>query len=144
LVKNTVGPSMIPVLTQSGVIFGDGKMLGEEMKVGQDKWSSPLGDYKRGYVWWPGNYLYHCHSYAHHRGELYRDSSQNLLVCSDDSDPIDLTCGNEEVKLEPGDTYSGGAFWLGSKASKVQGTLRKKNGTAHEGEFGLEVKEEHN
>ena len=132
--RNTVGPSMIPVLTQSGVIGENGRMFGERMKVGQRERSSPLGECKVDCVWWPGNSFYHYHSYAHHRGELYYDNAQNLLVCSDDSDPIDLTCGNEEVKLEPGDTYSGeldrnGCFPWG------QGTLSKKNGTVHEGEF---------
>ena len=124
---------MIPVLTQSGVIGGAGYMLGELMGVGQGEDSSPLGDCKTDCVVWPGNYFYHCHSYAHHRGELYFDDTQNLLVCSDDSDPIDLTCGNEEVKLEPGDTYSGR---VGSaRVPDGQGTLSKKNGTVHEGWF---------
>jgi len=140
MVKNTVGPSMIPVLTQSGVIDENGRMLGKWMKVGKDEFTSTLGECKADGVAWPGNSFYHYHSFAHYRGELYGDGSQNLLVCSDDSDPIDLTCGNEEVKLEPGDTYSGGAKWLNPEASKDQGTLRKKNGTVHEGKFGLKAK----
>ena len=139
MVKNTVGPSMIPVLTQSGVIGWNGLMLGQGMNVGQRDRSSPLGEYKVNYVWWPGNYFYHCHSYAHHRGELYRDSSQNLLVCSDDSDPIDLTCGNEEVKLEPGDTYSGVVSTF-RRVPEGWGTLGKKNGTVHDGWFGTKKK----
>ena len=130
-----MGPSMIPVLTQSGVIDEYGWMLGEEMKVGKFEDTSTLGEYKKEYVSWPGSSFYHYHSFAHHRGELYRDISQNLLVCSDDSDPIDLTCGNEEVKLEPGDTYSGEVHWLHAVFPKGQGTLSKKNGTVHEGEF---------
>ena len=109
-------------------------MLELVMKVGQELSFSNLGWHKEDYVWWPGNWFYHCHSYAHHRGELYCDHSQNLLVCSDDSDPIDLTCGNEEVKLEPGDTYSGTVSVFGH-VPEGRGTLRKKNGTVHEGEF---------
>ena len=131
---------MIPVLTQSGVIDRKGWMLGEMMVVGQGENTSPLGEYKVDYVHWPGNTFYHYHSFAHHRGELYRDSSQNLLVCSDDSDPIDLTCGNEEVKLEPGDTYSGGVDWFNGCIPKGGGTLSKKNGTVHEGEFDTKYK----
>ena len=124
---------MIPVLTQSGVIDEKGEMLEWEIEIFQYEGPSPLGDCKRDTVWWPCSDFYHCHSFAHHKGELYYDDTQNLLVCSDDSDPIDLTCGNEEVKLEPGDTYSGGVF-LG-RVPQARGILRKKNGTVHEGEF---------
>ena len=126
---------MIPVLTQSGVIDEKGFILGVRMKVGQRDDSSRLGRYKEDYVRWPGNVFFHCHSFAQHRGELFHDGSQNLLVCSDDSDPIDLTCGNEEVKLEPGDTYSGRVSWSNGCVPTRRGILMKKSGTVHKGRF---------
>ena len=140
MVKGTVGPAMIPMLRESGVVEGNGWMLGERMEVDKGEYSSPLGGYKIDYVVWPGNYFYHCHSYSLHRGELYWDSSQNLLVCSDDSEPIELTCGNETVYLEPGDNYSG-EVGIGILPDG-RGTLTKKNGQVIEGEFNTKDKNE--